>query len=63
MRRLTLVWAAFLGGEALLRLVIAAIWPSQGVVAATQILWIILPALLIRWSIKAGRRWAQEGKV
>ena len=58
MRRLTLVWAAFLGGEALLRLVIAAIWPFQGVIAATQILWIVLPALLIRWSIQAGRCWA-----
>ena len=57
MRHLTLVWAAFLGGEALLRLGIAAIWPSQAVVAATQILWIALPILLTRWSIKAGRRW------
>jgi hypothetical protein len=62
MRRLTLVWAAFLGGEALLRLAIAAIWPSQGVMAATQIMWIVLPVLLIRWSIKAGRRWATEGE-
>ena len=58
MRRLTLVWAAFLGGEALLRLGIAALWPLPSVVAATQILWVILPVLLVRWSIKAGRRWA-----
>lgn len=65
MRRLTLVWAAFLGGEAVLRLGIAALWPSQAVVAATQILWVVLPVLLIRWSIKAGRRWGgapMEGK-
>jgi hypothetical protein len=57
MRRLTLVWAAFLGGEALLRAVLAAIWPSAALVAATQILWIVLPVLLVRWSIRAGRRW------
>lgn len=62
MRRLTIVWAAFLGGEALLRLAIAAVWPSQGVIAATQILWIVLPVLLTRWSIKAGRRWASEAE-
>ena len=58
MRKLTLVWAAFLGGEALLRLAIAALWPLPSAVAATQILWVILPVLLVRWSIKAGRRWS-----
>ena len=57
MRILTLVWAAFLGGEALLRVGIAVIWPDPGLVAATQILWIVLPVLLIRWSIRTGRRW------
>jgi hypothetical protein len=57
MRRLTIVWAAFLAGEAILRAAIAAIWPNPTLVAATQIAWIILPILLIRWSIRAGRRW------
>jgi hypothetical protein len=57
MRRLTLVWAAFLGGEALFRAALAAIWPNPTLVAATQILWIVLPVLLVRWSIRAGRRW------
>jgi hypothetical protein len=27
-------------------------------VAITQILWIVLPILLTRWSIRAGARWA-----
>ena len=58
MRRLTLVWAAFLGGEAVLRAGLAAIWPDATLVAATQILWIVLPILLTRWSIRAGERWA-----
>jgi len=58
MRRLTLVWAAFLGGEALFRATLAAIWPNPTLVAATQILWIVLPILLVRWSMSAGRRWA-----
>jgi intracellular septation protein A len=58
MRRLTLVWAVFLGGEALLRAVLAAIWPDPTFVAITQILWIVLPILLTRWSIRAGARWA-----
>ena len=58
MRRLTLVWAAFLCGEALFRLALAAIWPYPALIAATQILWIVLPILLVRWSIVAGRRWA-----
>jgi intracellular septation protein A len=58
MRRLTIVWAAFLGGEALLRAVLAAIWPDPTIVAITQILWIVLPILLTRWSIRAGARWA-----
>jgi hypothetical protein len=56
MRRLTLVWAAFLGGEAVLRAGLAAIWPNPTLVAATQILWIVLPILLTRWSIRAGDR-------
>lgn len=60
MRRLTIVWAAFLGGEALLRVIIAAIWPNPTLIAATQVLWIILPILLIRWSIRAGRRWGSD---
>ncbi len=60
MRRLTLVWAAFLAGEAVFRAVLAAIFPSPTLVAATQILWIVLPILLVSWSIKAGKRWAQE---
>ncbi len=58
MRRLTVVWAVFLGGEAVLRVVLAAIWPDATVVAVTQILWIALPILLTRWSIRAGARWA-----
>jgi hypothetical protein len=61
MRRLTVVWAAFLGGEAVLRAVLAAIWPDPTLVAATQILWVVLPVLLVRWSIRAGARWAGEG--
>ena len=60
MRRLPLVWAAFLGGEALLRAGLAAIWPSATLVAASQIMWIVLPILLVQWSIKAGRRWSFE---
>jgi hypothetical protein len=60
MRRLTMVWAAFLGGEAIFRAVLAAVWPNPNLVAATQVLWVVLPVLLIRWSIKAGRRWGQE---
>jgi hypothetical protein len=58
MRRLTVVWAVFLGGEALLRIGLAAIWPDPKVVVASQVLWIVLPILLTRWSIRAGRRWA-----
>jgi hypothetical protein len=58
MRRLTLVWAALLRG------VLAAIWPNANLIAATQILWIVLPILLVRWSIRAGTRWAvQAGMV
>ncbi|WP_428377524.1 VC0807 family protein [Lichenicoccus sp.] len=60
MRRLTVVWAVFLGGEAALRAGLAAIWPDATLVAATQILWVILPILLTRWSIRAGRRWAAQ---
>jgi hypothetical protein len=58
MRRLTLVWAAFLGAEAVFRAALAAIWPDATLIAATQIMWIVLPVLLVRWSIRAGRRWA-----
>ena len=57
MRRLTFVWAAFLGGEAIFRAALAAIWPNPDLIAATQILWFVLPILLVRWSITAGRRW------
>ena len=60
MRRLTIVWAVFLGGEAALRVALAALWPNPTMVAATQILWIVLPILLTRWSIKAGTRWAAD---
>jgi len=42
-----------------LRAIIAAIWPDEGLIAATQILWIILPILLTRWSIRAGERWSR----
>ena len=59
MRRLTLIWAAFLGGEAVLRVGLAAIWPDPTLVAATHILWIVLPILLTRWSIRWGQRWAR----
>ena len=59
MRVLTLVWAAFLGGEALLRVGLAAVWPDPTVIAATHVLWIVLPILLIRWSIRAARRWRE----
>jgi hypothetical protein len=58
MRKLTLVWAAFLGGEALFRAALAWVWPYPGLIAASQVLWVVLPMLLIRWSIRAGRRWA-----
>ena len=58
MRRLTVVWAVFLGGESVLRVALAAIWPSPTLVAMTQILWVVLPILLTRWSIRAGARWA-----
>lgn len=58
MRRLTLVWSGFLIGEALLRVLIAAIWPSPGLVAATQLVWVVAPVLLIGWSIRAGGRWS-----
>ena len=61
MRRLTLVWAAFLAGEALLRAGLAAIWPDATLVAVSQVMWIVLPILLVRWSIKSGRRWSAEG--
>lgn len=60
MRRLTVVWAVFLGGEAALRAGLAAIWPDPTLVAATQILWIVLPILLTRWSIRAAKRWASS---
>lgn len=63
MRRLTLIWAAFLGGEAVLRIGLAAIWPDPNLVAATHILWIVLPILLTRWSIRAGQRWARTDGV
>jgi len=62
MRRLTIVWAVFLGGEAMLRVALAAIWPDATLVALTQILWIVLPILLTRWSIRAGARWAAAEK-
>lgn len=58
MRRLTLVWAGFLIGEALLRVAIAAMWPRPELVAATQLLWVVAPVLLVGWSIRAGQRWA-----
>ena len=48
MRRLTLVWAGFLIGEGLLR----------GAIAATQLVWVVAPALLVGWSVRAGRRWS-----
>jgi hypothetical protein len=56
MRRLTIVWAAFLAGEATFRFGLAALWPNPSLIAATQVLWIILPVLLIRWSIATGKR-------
>ena len=62
MRRLTLVWAGFLIGEALLRVAIAAIWPSPALVAATQLIWVAAPVLLIGWSVRAGRSWSGEGQ-
>ena len=58
MRRLTLVWAVFLGGEAALRVAVAAIWPDPTVVAVSHVLWVVLPILLVRWSIRAGATWA-----
>ena len=58
MRRLTLIWSGFLIGEALLRVAIAMLWPSPGLVAATQLAWVVAPALLVGWSIRAGRRWS-----
>ncbi len=58
MRRLTLVWAGFLIGEGLLRVAIAAIWPIPALIAATQLVWVVAPALLVGWSVRAGRRWS-----
>ncbi len=60
MRRLTLVWAGFLLGEALVRVAIAAIWPIPALVAATQLVWVAAPVLLVGWSVRAGRRWSGE---
>ncbi len=60
MRRLTLVWAGFLIGEALLRVAIAAIWPWPALIAATQLVWVAAPVLLIGWSIRAGRAWSGQ---
>ncbi len=62
MRRLTLIWAAFLGGEAALRIGIAAIWPNPTIVVSTQVLWIVLPILLTRWSIRKGEQWSAQEK-
>ena len=58
MRRLTLVWAGFLIGEALLRVAIAAIWPIPALGAATQLVGVAAPVLLVGWSVRAGRRWS-----
>lgn len=58
MRRLTLVWARFLIAEGLLRVAIAAIWPWPGLIAATQLVWVAAPALLVGWSIRTGRAWS-----
>ncbi len=60
MRRLTLVWAGFLLGEALVRVAIAAIWPIPALVAATQLVWVAARVLLGGWSIRAGRRWSGQ---
>ncbi len=60
MRRLTLVWAGFLLGEALVRVAVAAIWPIPALVAATQLVWVVAPVLLVGWSLRAGRRWSGE---
>ncbi len=60
MRRLTVVWAGFLIGEALVRVAIAAIWPIPALVAATQLVWVVAPVLLVGWSIRAGRRWSGQ---
>ena len=56
MRELTVVWAFFLAAEAALRLILASIWPNPALIAATQIAWVVLPILLVRWSIREGRR-------
>ncbi|WP_419728259.1 hypothetical protein [Lichenicola sp.] len=58
MRRVTLVWSGFLVGEALLRVAIAMLWPSPGLIAATPLVWVIAPALLVGWSVRAGRSWS-----
>lgn len=58
MRRLTLIWAGFLIGEALLRVAIAAVWPVPALIAATQLVWVVAPVLLVGWSIRAGHRWS-----
>jgi len=58
MHRLTLIWAGFLMGEALLRVAIAAIWPVPALIAATQLVWVVAPVLLVGWSIRAGHRWS-----
>lgn len=60
MRRLTLIWSGFLIGEALLRVGLALLWPSPALIAATQVVWIIAPVLLVTWSIRAGRRWSGD---
>ena len=60
MRRLTIVWAAFLAAEAGLRCALTAIWPNPTMVMATQALWVILPLLPVRWSIRAGKAHSDE---
>lgn len=60
MRRLTLVWAGFLIAEALVRVGLALAWPAPALIAATQIVWVVAPVLLIGWSIRAGRRWSGD---
>ncbi|WP_240162026.1 VC0807 family protein [Gluconacetobacter azotocaptans] len=58
MRLLTLAWAALLLGEAALRLAVVLWWPNPVLLGAMHVLWIVIPIVLVRWSIRTGRRMA-----
>ncbi|GBQ79902.1 hypothetical protein AA13595_0157 [Gluconacetobacter johannae DSM 13595] len=58
MRLLTLAWAAILLGEAAARLTVVLWWPNPVLLGAMHVLWIVIPVVLVPWSIRTGRRMA-----